>query len=213
MKKMLTFILAVGLCFGAVSCNSGGSSVESKSDTISEEIVSNDSSLEEESDSYSSVDSSSEADSSIDSSEEDNEQFVKVTFKQDGQADVVKTLKQGETLTDVPTPAQKMGYLVEWDTADFTNITEDMTVTAVETAKTYTIILNANSGTLTQTEVTVTYGQAYALVVPMHDEDVFECWVYDEENIPLMGIWSMDTDSGEITLTAKWMKGGWTGNY
>ena len=148
MKKIFAFIVALGLCFGAVACNGGTSSAGTDSDTLSEEFVSNDSLVESESvasseeysdsdnvfDSSSDENSSSEEESNSDSIEDDSSeesiQQVKVTFKQDGQMDIVKTLKQGETLTDIPMPISKMGYMVEWNTVDFINITEDMKINA-----------------------------------------------------------------------------------
>ena len=38
-----------------------------------------------------------------------------ITFIQEGQSDVVKTLKKGETLTDVPVPVSAAGYDIVWD--------------------------------------------------------------------------------------------------
>lgn len=231
MKKIFAFIVALGLCFGAVACNGGTSSAGTDSDTLSEEFVSNDSLVESESvasseeysdsdnvfDSSSDENSSSEEESNSDSikddSSEESIQQVKVTFKQDGQMDIVKTLKQGETLTDIPTPISKMGYMVEWNTVDFINITEDMTVYAVETAKTYTVVLNVNGGSVMQTTITVTYGQAYKLMIPTKENKVFDGWFYNGIHISLSGIWEIDTEDAEVTLIAEWSNGGWTGNY
>ena len=231
MKKIFAFIVALGLCFGAVACNGGTSSAGTDSDTLSEEFVSNDSLVESESvasseeysdsdtvfDSSSDENSSSEEESNSDSIEDDSSeesiQQVKVTFKQDGQMDIVKTLKQGETLTDIPMPISKMGYMVEWNTVDFINITEDMTVYAVETAKTYTVVLNVNGGSVMQTTITVTYGQAYKLMIPTKENKVFDGWFYNGIHISLSGIWEIDTEEAEVTLIAEWSNGGWTGNY
>lgn len=231
MKKIFAFIVALGLCFGAVACNGGTSSAGTDSDTLSEEFVSNDSLVESESvasseeysdsdnvfDSSADENSSSEEESNSDSIEDDSSeesiQQVKVTFKQDGQTDIVKTLKKGETLTDIPTPISKMGYMVEWNAVDFANITEDMTVYAVETAKTYTVVLNVNGGSVMQTTITVTYGQAYKLMIPTKENKVFDGWFYNGIHISLSGIWEIDTDEAEVTLIAEWSNGGWTGNY
>ena len=136
-----------------------------------------------------------------------------MTFQQNGQVDIVKTLKKGETLTDIPTPVLKTGYIIEWESVDFTNITADMTVNAIETAKTYTLVFDGNGGSLTQTTITVTYGQEYNLMVPAHDTKLFAGWMYNGTDVSLIGIWEIDADTAEVVLTAQWIDGGWTGNY
>ena len=57
-----------------------------------------------------------------------------ISFVQAGQETKTFEVKEGESFTGIPTPAAKTGYTVEWDTKDFTNITGNMTVTAIETA-------------------------------------------------------------------------------
>lgn len=37
-----------------------------------------------------------------------------VTFVQEGFANVVKTVKKGESLTDIPAPQSEEGYIVKW---------------------------------------------------------------------------------------------------
>ena len=88
-----------------------------------------------------------------------------VTFKQNGEANVVKTVKQGEDLTDIPTPKEKTGYTVVWDITDFTNITEDMEVNAVATANTYTITYDANGGSVATATQVVTYDEETTLAM------------------------------------------------
>jgi hypothetical protein len=155
----------------------------------------------------------SSQDSASDSSEEEETQWITVTFKQGGQVDIVKKVEKGGMLTDIPTPAPKAGYIVEWESVDFTNLTEDMTVNAIETAKKYTLSLNTNGGSVMQTTITVTYGQAYKLMIPTKENKVFDGWFYNGIHISLSGIWEIDTDEAEVTLIAEWSNGGWTGNY
>ena len=188
----------------------------SSSEVLSEE----DSSIEDLSSSgdsssneASSEDDSSSEDSTLDSSGEAEIQWVKVTFKQSGQADIVKTLKKGETLTDIPATTPKTGYIVEWESIDFTNITADMTVNAIETAKTYTLVFDVNGGNLMHTTIMVTYGQEYNLMAPAHDTKLFVGWMYNGTNVSLSGTWEIDADGTELVLTAEWLNGGWTGNY
>ena len=58
---------------------------------------------------------------------------VTVTFKQEGEVDIVKTVNFGESLDaeEIPTPKQIEGFEVVWDVTDFSNITEDLIVNAV----------------------------------------------------------------------------------
>lgn len=55
-----------------------------------------------------------------------------VTFLQEGQSDIVKEVRKGDALTDIPVPTEKLGYRVYWDRTDFSSITEDTVVTAIE---------------------------------------------------------------------------------
>ena len=56
-----------------------------------------------------------------------------ITFVQEGQADIVKTVEKGSDLTDIPEPAPVQKAEVVWDITDFTNIQKNMTVTAIVT--------------------------------------------------------------------------------
>lgn len=133
--------------------------------------------------------------------------MYKVTFVQDGQANVVKTVKKGATLTDIPVPASVVGHDVVWNVTDFTNVQNNMTVNAVVTAKTFTItyeissIADNNGVTLPQLTQTVTYGQAFTLFdLPTFVEDgveyVLTAWLKDGEKF-VSGTWTLLDD---ITL-------------
>ena len=86
-----------------------------------------------------------------------------ITFVQEGQENVIRTAKKGTALTDIPTPVAVTGYDVVWDVTDFSDIQSNMTVTAVKTAKTFTIyyvvsdFAEGKGVTLSQTQQTVTY--------------------------------------------------------
>lgn len=59
-----------------------------------------------------------------------NSNKVKITFVTEGNSDIVKYVKKGQSLVDIPdTPAVKGKYCV-WDREDFQNIESDITVTA-----------------------------------------------------------------------------------
>lgn len=68
-----------------------------------------------------------------------------ITFIQEGQSDVVKTLKKGETLTDVPVPVSAAGYDIVWDKTDFSDVSENVTVTAVKTPKPIRLLTNSEA--------------------------------------------------------------------
>ena len=52
---------------------------------------------------------------------------VTVTFVQTGEENIVKTVEFGGTLTDIPTPAARDGFIVAWNRTDFSGLVEDIT--------------------------------------------------------------------------------------
>lgn len=98
--------------------------------------------------------------------------YVSVVFRQEGQEDIVKRVKSGATLTDIPSPKPKTGYTVKWDRTDFSNITQDITVTAEITANEYTITydLGANTyATLDSKTQSIMYGSVFVLQSPSYN--------------------------------------------
>ncbi len=125
-----------------------------------------------------------------------------VTFKQAGQADVVKTVEFGTPLTDIPTPVAKTGYDIAWDVTDFSNITDDLTVNAVETAKTYT--LTVEDGTTPSPAITVTFDAGYTITqTPTKAGYDFGGWKNKADNQPVAvtGTWAID---GNVTVVPIW---------
>ena len=125
---------------------------------------------------------------------------VSITFKQDGQQDIAKTIEVGESIYDIPSPMDKTGYTVTWDTDEFTHIYEDMTVYAVETANTYTITYNANGGDIDTSTQEVTFDAQTTLKTPTREDYAFEGWYYGE-TLMESGKWTIASD---ITLVAAW---------
>lgn len=126
-----------------------------------------------------------------------------VIFEQSGVKDVVKTVEKGKALTDIPTPKAKTGYTVAWDTSDFSSITKNMTVKAIETPKKYTIVFDENGGEeLAADTLTVEYDSLYLLPKPTHlDGLFFKGWYVGETNVETSGIWRTDK---ELTVKAVW---------
>ena len=218
-KKLVLWLLAFGMCFSMFSCSGGSGNSGTNSDSSAGSNVESESTSDSVSDSESASDSESTSDSdstsdstsdSEDGGEEDKKEYVTVTFKQAGAEDVVKTVEKGTALTDVPTPAAKTGYTVAWDVTDFANVTENLVVNAVETAKTYTVVYT--NADMSQTTYTVTYGQKYAFETPTHEDKTFVEWTYNGETMAMDGVWELDAESGEVILVAKWISD-WTGNY
>ncbi len=152
---------------------------------------------------------------SLDDSSEDEEIYYTVTFKQQGQADIVFAhIKENFKFTNIPTPMQKVGYTVVWDSAELAKlnvIAENVIVHAVETAKTYTIILSANGGTVSETKVTVVYGQAYELPYPKRSGHTFVSWKNGTQSFSRKGVWKYDIS--DTNFVAQWEVGVWTPNY
>lgn len=142
----------------------------------------------------------------------DTRAIYTISFVQAGQETKTFEVKKGETLTDIPVPVAKTGYTVEWDTTDFTSVNGNMTVTAIETAKKYTITLNANGGEVSNATITVTYGEEYEILTPTHDDKSFICWMYNGKKIATTGVWNIDVDD-VIVFTAQWGDSEWSGIY
>ena len=55
-----------------------------------------------------------------------------VTFVQDGQPDIVRTVEEGKglSLSEIPIPVAKTGYTVSWEEVDLSKITINIVVRA-----------------------------------------------------------------------------------
>lgn len=127
-----------------------------------------------------------------------------VTFVQTGQTDVVKTVEKGATLTDIPAPKDKTGYTVTWNTTEFSNVSQNITVTAIETANEYTITYQPGNGTLDSLTQTVTYDAECTLKVPVNQDAAytFTCWTRaDNTSVAQTGTWKI---AENVTLTAQY---------
>lgn len=153
---------------------------------------------------------------STEQSSETEKELITITFKQSGVDDVVKTVNKGETLTDIPTPQTKIGYTVAWDKANFSNLTQNVVINAIETPKTYTVHLNANDGILSDKTITVVYDREYELPQPSRQGYKFANWTYKDKNISSNGVWGTDSDETIELIAqwgAQWDNSGWTPNF
>lgn len=143
-------------------------------------------------------------DNSSISSETPTEKTYTVTFKQDGQRDVVKTVEEGESLTDIPEPKAKVGYTVAWEVVDLTNIVEDIEVKAIETANTYVVSYDLNGATGEISDLEVMFDGAYVLATPSRDGYSFIGWTYQGTAVLTSGAqWKT---ASNVTLVATWVK-------
>ena len=145
----------------------------------------------------------------------------KITFKQEGQADVVKIVKKGESLTDIPEPKQSGRFITIWDRSDFSEITEDVVVNAKTTDKYRTFTITLKTGyteeqvPMETTTIKVVYGEKFTLPVPKYVKDSssvsheFDCWKIEGTNRKVTdGIYTFEQD---LVLVASWEI--WTGPY
>lgn len=151
-----------------------------------------------------------------------NAGYCTITFAQKGEKNIVKKVKKGKTLTDVPAPKKVDGYDVAWNRTDFTNITQNITVTAVLTAKKYVITYDLGECaddkgvTIESNKQKVTYNKAYTLYTPSCSGYAFVGWVLDKQEPNTYFTDGIYTKTQDITLTAIWTKiedHEWTNNY
>ena len=212
---------------GCSACGHGGVSNEPSSSNAEQTTESGETSNEsdgstDESDSNSESDSSTDAmDSSTSSDDtlEEEKDFV-LTFKLNATDVGTQVVLQGEerlSVDDERVPAlpicEEIGYHYVWDT-DFTALAQSATITAVKSAKTYTVYLDAKGGELAVNSVIVTYGEVPNIPTPTETQKAkgFMGWYYGGTKLNLNKAWSMDADG--VTLNAVWSEGSsWTGDY
>lgn len=128
-----------------------------------------------------------------------------VKFVQNGvQVGILKVV-DGVYPEILPEIEPKTGYDLKWSKTDFSDIASDLTVTVIETPKTYTVTLNPDGGAFadgdTETKtVSVTYDADYTLPECVKDGFKFVAWKINENaSCPLTGKWTYDEN---LILTA-----------
>lgn len=139
-----------------------------------------------------------------------NAETYTVTFVQNGQEAITRQVTKGGELTDIPAPQPKTGYTVTWDRTDFSNVSGNLTVNAVETPNEYTItydLENKEGATISSTTQTVTYDAPYNLYQPTCEGYTFSGWKRADngktfengtytltENITLIAVWEEEEE-------------------
>lgn len=129
-----------------------------------------------------------------------------VTFVQNGKVVFTLEVVDGYYPEILPEIQPKTGYDLRWSKTDFGDISSDVTVTVMETPKTYTVTLIPDGGAFADdnsTEsktVSVTYDATYSLPECKKDGYKFVSWKIDEnKSCPSVGKWTTDYN---LTLTA-----------
>mgnify|MGYP003307454883 CR=1 FL=1 len=126
-----------------------------------------------------------------------------ITFKQQGVADIVKTVKSGEILADIPTPKSIYGYSTSWDVTNFSNINSDIVVNAISTANTYVLTYNAPGYAIDGTKVLATFDSVCSnLNMSLTKENAeFLGWTYGSKIYNNESVWDV---ANNVTLSATW---------
>lgn len=119
-------------------------------------------------------------------------------------ADESYTVGEGSLTPAFTGTPEREGYtFAGWDQEIADVVTQDVTYTAVWTANTYTLTLDAGEGTVDPATVTVTYDAAIGeLPVPTRDGYEFAGWT--DENGAIVTADTVYTMTGDSTLTAQW---------
>ena len=119
-------------------------------------------------------------------------------------ADESYTVGEGSLTPAFTGTPEREGYtFAGWDQEIADVVTQDVTYTAVWTANTYTLTLDAGEGTVDPATVTVTYDAAIGeLPVPTRDGYEFAGWT--DENGVIVTADTVYMTAGDSTLTAQW---------
>ena len=137
-----------------------------------------------------------------------------VTFKQEGEEDVVITVESGKTI-EIPAPKAVAGYTVEWD-QDLTGIaiTQNVIVNAEKTPVQNTINYNVNGGANATTNPTkFTVEDEFTFAAPTRTGYDFKGWYTDMAlTTPITGI-AAGTATPVVNVYAKWEAASYTITY
>lgn len=152
--------------------------------------------------------------------------FYTVTFVFENESNQIRTVKEGEALSeaDIPAPPAKEGFTVKWDREDFSRITENIEVKAVYTPiakKTVKVNFEMKRG---NTSVWANWvdsaefdiGKEYSLpdLKPAKGYESrfeFNGWKYNGTDVALKGVFNESFAGKEVTFVLNY--GEYTKNY
>lgn len=136
----------------------------------------------------------------------------RVTFIYEDGTRVVKSVVQGQPLTDIPVLPERVGYEAAWSQTDFSSVSSNVTVNAVYTPKTFTIHYDLGecpNATITSLTQEVAYATEYQLYIPYSPENA----VYDYQFVKWLKTGTQEEFSNgtyeyteNVYLTAVWEK-------
>ena len=130
-----------------------------------------------------------------------------VTFRQEGYADVVRSVEEGGTLgrSSIPVPKAKKGYTVAWEDLSLNNITRDLVVRAVERLYTYSVEYWERSDSTWVNPNAVTYtvlSPDFELASPTREGCEFLGW-FDARGERVVSL--PDGRAENLVLKAEWL--------
>jgi len=134
--------------------------------------------------------------------------IYKITFRADGQSDIVFEINEGQAFSELPSVPNKVGYRGEWSISDFSDITAHTVVLAVYTPIEYGIEFNVNDGV-----INTPYADKYTiesdninLPVPEKPGFTFIGW-YDNEDFTGEPVTRLHKGStGNKSFHARWQQ-------
>ena len=130
-----------------------------------------------------------------------------ITFKQTGYDDVIRKVEEGKTLATSEIPviqgSGRTGYTIAWDVTDFSTITDDAIVNAVETPNVYNITIN-NAGGTGDANKQVTFDAQYTITEPTRAGYDFVKWVIVGQGETEFAASGTYTIAESITIKAIW---------
>ena len=136
-----------------------------------------------------------------------------VTFRQEGQPDIVRIVPRGGRLKDVPEIEQVPGYTTVWNVDDFSCVKEDLLVETVTSPNQYTIFYDTGKeeAVIETTTQEVTYGTSYTLARPTCEGYTFGNWVIQYSTTEVRdGVYEFTSD---LPLSAVWIPHEFTITY
>lgn len=134
-----------------------------------------------------------------------------VTFKQEGQPDIVRTVLDlaGLTENEIPEPAPINGYNVSWEQKNLSCVTQNITVNAIKTPIEYKITYVLNGGK-NHTDNPKTYtieSSDFYLGIPTKTGATFSGWYTTPNHLSDTRVLMIESGSyGNITLYAYWIE-------